>query len=175
VSSWYWDRFATCIDPDWVVLMPFGPRAAVRTVLGAVVRTGGHGRTAPSPVVSLIPDYGGFTALVQAVGARHVQLPLIWVNIPVRDTSSGGGQYRTHPRLPVAEVAEHARHGIIAVLLSSPHNPTGLVWEEGEIRALAQAAALGGGILLSDEVHSDLVHPGEVHTPAVRAAGDLAD
>ena len=61
------------------------------------------------------------------------------------------------------------------MLLSSPHNPTARVWDRTVLRALAETAAETGGVLLSDEVHADLVHPGHTHPVAVDAAGDLAE
>lgn len=75
-------------------------------------------------------------------------------------------------RLPLEAFAGH-RAG--AVLLSSPHNPSGRVWTAEEVRALAEAAARGGGVLLSDEVHGDLTHPGHRHPVAVAVAGPYRD
>ncbi|MFD8481111.1 aminotransferase class I/II-fold pyridoxal phosphate-dependent enzyme [Kitasatospora sp. NPDC059673] len=67
-------------------------------------------------------------------------------------------------RLPLQEIAA-ARPGM--VLLSSPNNPTGLLWPAEDIRALARTAA--PGLLVSDEVHGDLRHPdaGVPHPVAV--------
>jgi len=53
------------------------------------------------------------------------------------------------------------------LLLCSPHNPVGRVWERRELEALADIC-LGHGIrVFADEIHSDLVYVGCKHTPFV--------
>jgi aminotransferase/cystathionine beta-lyase len=50
------------------------------------------------------------------------------------------------------------------LLLCSPHNPVGRVWEEGELRTLGDICLRHGVTVVSDEVHFDLVMPGFRHT-----------
>ena len=57
----------------------------------------------------------------------------------------------------------------------SPHNPGGTVWSVEEIRALATFCAEHDLILVSDEIHCDLVFPGARHTPTLTAAPEIAD
>lgn len=154
VAAWYRVRFGARIEPDWVVLLPVGPRAAVRFVLDALPARG--------PVLSPTPEYGGFATVVEGAGIAHHRIPL--------DRTADGY------RLPLAAFATAAdRHGAAAVLLSSPHNPTGRVWALADIRHLAEIAARAGALVICDEVHSDLVYPGHRHAPAALAAGDLAE
>ncbi|WP_371501071.1 aminotransferase class I/II-fold pyridoxal phosphate-dependent enzyme [Kitasatospora sp. NBC_00374] len=151
VADWYRRRHAVEIDPDWVMLLPFGPRTAVRLLLEAA---------APgSPVVFGSPEWGGFGQLCRAAGLPHREVPF------VRDAEGY--------RLPLAEFA-WPRPGV--VLVSSPHNPSGQLWRHSEIRALAELAAESGGLLVSDEVHGDLTHPdaGTRHPVAVAVAGAAA-
>lgn len=100
------------------------------------------------------PEWGGFAQLCRSAALPYEEVPL------PRDDAGY--------RLPVAALAGR-RAG--AVLLSSPHNPSGRVWHEGEVRALAGAAAEAGAVLVSDEVHGDLTHPGHRHPVAVAVAG----
>lgn len=183
VVAWYRDRFGADIDPDWIVQLPFGPRAAIRFVLDAVALNGPRG---PGPVLAPTPEYGGFGQVARAAGLEYEEIPLERTTTRQGNGGTPGSGYR----LPVEEFeARAARSGATAVVLSSPHNPTGRVWSFEEIRRLASAAASAGGVLISDEVHSDLVHPeypgalrpGALGTPvpahpvAVHAAGrDLA-
>lgn len=151
IACWYWSRFGVEVDPDWVVLTPFGAKAAVQLVLDV---------TAPGRrVLCPTPEYGGFRKLVRSAGAEYVEVPL------------------TKPRysLPIDTFADEARHGIGAVVLSSPHNPTGRVWSAAEIRGLAEIAATSKALLIADEVHSDLIYDDRSHPVAVSAAGDLAE
>ncbi|MER5635336.1 aminotransferase class I/II-fold pyridoxal phosphate-dependent enzyme [Kitasatospora sp. NPDC002227] len=149
VARWYRERHRVVVDPDWVLLLPFSARTALRLLLAAVGPRG--------PVLSPTPDWGGFRQLCEVAGLAYRAVEL------ARD----GGGYR----LPVAEFA-----GAGLVLLSNPHNPSGRVWQAAELRALAEQAAGRGGLLVSDEVHSDLVHPdlGLRHPVAVAVAGEAA-
>ncbi|MDJ0343556.1 aminotransferase class I/II-fold pyridoxal phosphate-dependent enzyme [Streptomyces sp. H10-C2] len=157
VARWYARRHAAEIDPDWVVLLPFGPRTAVRVVLDAAAA----GPAPRGPVLTASPEYGGFAVVARAAGRTVQEIPL----------GRAGGGYR----LPVDEFAYRCRREPGAVVaLSSPHNPTGRVWDDGELHALAEAAAAGDGLLLSDEVHCEILHPGRRHITAVRAAGKFA-
>ncbi|WP_406207174.1 aminotransferase class I/II-fold pyridoxal phosphate-dependent enzyme [Kitasatospora sp. NBC_01560] len=146
VARWYRERHGVVVDPAWVLLLPFGPRTAVRLLLEAVRPLG--------PVLFPTPEWAGFAQLCLAAGLPYEEVPL------ARDA--------TGYRLPVAAFGGR-RAG--AVLLSSPHNPSGRVWHEAEIRALAEAAAGAGAVLVSDEVHGDLTHPGRRHPVAVAVAG----
>ncbi|MER8182041.1 aminotransferase class I/II-fold pyridoxal phosphate-dependent enzyme [Kitasatospora sp. NPDC094015] len=147
VAAWYRRRHGVEVDPDWVLLLPFGPRTAVRLLLEAAAPRG--------PVVFGSPEWGGFGPVCRAAGLPYREVPLI----PTEDGY----------RLPLAEFTR-LRPG--AVLVSSPHNPSGRLWQAAEIRALAELAAQCGGLLISDEVHGDLVHPdaGARHPVAVAVA-----
>ncbi len=61
------------------------------------------------------------------------------------------------------------------VFFCSPHNPGGTVWPADEIRALAAFCAAHDLILVSDEIHCDLVFAGAKHTPTLTAAPEIAD
>jgi len=61
------------------------------------------------------------------------------------------------------------------VFFCSPHNPGGTVWSLDEIRALANFCAEHDLILVSDEIHYDLVFAGHKHTPTMVAAPEIAD
>jgi cystathionine beta-lyase len=61
------------------------------------------------------------------------------------------------------------------VFFCSPHNPGGTVWSPEEILALADFCVDRDLILVSDEIHCDLVFEGAKHTPTIVAAPDVAD
>ncbi|MFI2606886.1 aminotransferase class I/II-fold pyridoxal phosphate-dependent enzyme [Kitasatospora sp. NPDC018619] len=144
VADWYRTRHGAAVDPDWVLLLPCGPRTALRVLLEAV--------RPEAPVLFPSPEWGGFAQLCRAAGLRYRELPL-----PL-----GPDGYRL-PRAPLPSPAG-------AVLLSNPHNPSGTVWPAGAVRGLAAWAAESGALLVSDEVHGDLTHPGRTHPVAVTTA-----
>lgn len=51
------------------------------------------------------------------------------------------------------------------ILFCSPHNPSGIVFSEEELRFVLETAKELGILVISDEIHSDLVHPGKKHIP----------
>jgi cystathionine beta-lyase len=56
-------------------------------------------------------------------------------------------------------------------MLCSPHNPVGRVWEKQALEDLLAIARRHGLVVLSDEIHADLLYPGQVHTPLATLAG----
>jgi cystathionine beta-lyase len=65
------------------------------------------------------------------------------------------------------------RHRPRLVLFCNPHNPTGRVFTEAELRAAAHAAVDAGAALVSDEVHAELVYEGR-HVPLASLGRDIA-
>ena len=61
------------------------------------------------------------------------------------------------------------------LLLSSPHNPVGRVWEREELAALAALCLEHGIRVFADEIHSDLVYAGFRHTPFMSLGADARD
>ncbi|MQQ08654.1 putative C-S lyase [Epibacterium sp. SM1979] len=61
------------------------------------------------------------------------------------------------------------------VILCSPHNPGGRVWTQDELRAVADFAKRHDLMLVSDEIHQDLVFDGHTHIPMPNAAPDIVD
>ena len=57
------------------------------------------------------------------------------------------------------------KEGAKAFILCSPHNPVGRVWERSELEKIAELCARYGTLVISDEIHSDLVFPGHKHVP----------
>ncbi|MEZ5020229.1 MAG: PatB family C-S lyase [Bacteroidales bacterium] len=51
------------------------------------------------------------------------------------------------------------------LILSNPHNPVGRVWTRDELTELAEICSEKGIVILSDEIHSDLLLPGAKHIP----------
>jgi len=60
-------------------------------------------------------------------------------------------------------------------LLCSPHNPLGIVWEPEELKRMAEICAANDVLLVSDEIHSDLIFHGKKHTPTAKTSKTVAD
>ncbi|MDX8398718.1 MAG: PatB family C-S lyase [Gallionellaceae bacterium] len=65
-----------------------------------------------------------------------------------------------------------AAEGARLLLLCSPHNPAGRVWQAQELQALLEICQRYAVTVVSDEIHADLVYPGAQHTPLAKRAQD---
>lgn len=61
------------------------------------------------------------------------------------------------------------------LILCSPHNPVGRVWTKEELMPLAEICLKNNIIIVSDEIHADLVLKGHVHTPTAMLSEEIAD
>lgn len=59
-------------------------------------------------------------------------------------------------------------------LLCSPHNPLGIVWSREELERMARICIDNGVLLVSDEIHSDLIFHGKKHIPTASISEELA-
>ncbi|EJE7235508.1 putative C-S lyase [Clostridium sporogenes] len=59
-------------------------------------------------------------------------------------------------------------------LLCNPHNPLGIVWEPAELKRMAEICIANDVLLVSDEIHSDLIFHGKKHTPTATLSKEIA-
>ncbi|ALJ20730.1 MalY/PatB family protein [Microbacterium sp. No. 7] len=111
-------------------------------------------------VIMTPPVYPPFGPSIEEAGGVVESVPLI---------DTGAGWELDLPGIEAA-LADGAR----AVLLCNPHNPTGTVHTRESLAGLAAAAARHGAVVVSDEIHAPLVHPGVTYTPFLAASDDAA-
>jgi len=61
------------------------------------------------------------------------------------------------------------------IIISNPHNPIGRVWTPEELNTLADICLKYNIIIISDEIHCDLVLPGYTHTPMASLSDKISD
>jgi cystathionine beta-lyase len=61
------------------------------------------------------------------------------------------------------------------IIISNPHNPVGRVWSEDELNTLSEICLKNNIIILSDEIHCDLLLPGFFHTPLAKISEKVAE
>lgn len=106
------------------------------------------------------PTYIGFTHSLENNGYTIVHSPL------KRDSA---GVWR----MDLSDMEEKLRQqNIHAAIFCSPHNPTGRVWERGEIEAAMALFEKYGVQVVSDEIWSDLTLPGRTHVPTQSVSED---
>lgn len=59
-------------------------------------------------------------------------------------------------------------------LLCSPHNPLGIVWTKEELQRMADICIANNVLLVSDEIHSDLIFHGKKHIPTATVSKEIA-
>lgn len=113
--------------------------------------------TAPGDAVVLMtPVYHAFARVIREAGREVRELPM----------PQEGGRY-----VPDFDGWAKLMTGRERMLiLCSPHNPGGRVWTADELRATAEFCDRFGLVLVSDEIHHDLVFPGQRHVPMTLAA-----
>lgn len=112
-------------------------------------------------VVLMAPVYHAFARIIEAAGRRVVECPLAIENgLYTLDMSRWDAQMTGGERM---------------FILCSPHNPGGRVWTRDELRDIAAFCKRHDLILVSDEIHHDLVMPGHKHTVMANAAPEILD
>ena len=63
--------------------------------------------------------------------------------------------------------------GVRCILFCSPQNPSGIVFSESDLSFVLEEGRKHGAVMISDEIHADLVHPGSKHLPMGKVNEDI--
>ncbi|MFC3613887.1 MalY/PatB family protein [Lutimaribacter marinistellae] len=112
-------------------------------------------------IVLFTPVYHAFAKVIRNAGRKVVERQMILENDRYKlDFETWDAQMTGTEKM---------------LIFCSPHNPGGRVWTEEELRGVADFARRHDLLLISDEVHHDLVFPGARHVPMQNAAPEIAD
>lgn len=143
IRWWMETRHGWAVDPDHVTTTH-----GIVNGIGLTV----NAFTEPGDAVALFtPVYHAFARVIRAAGreVRELQMTL------------EDGRY-----VPDWDACDALMTGTEKMLIwCSPHNPGGRVWTRAENEALAGFARRHDVLLVSDEIHQDLVYPGHTHLP----------
>ncbi|MCP2166050.1 pyridoxal phosphate-dependent aminotransferase [Goodfellowiella coeruleoviolacea] len=145
-------RYGTHYDPDTEVLVTAGATEAIAATLLGLVEAG-------EDVVLIEPYYDSYAAAVAMTGARRRVVSL------VEDPETG------RFGLDVAALRAAIGPNTRAVLLNSPHNPTGTVFTRAELAAVAELCVAHDLIAITDEVYEHLTFDGAEHVPLATLPG----
>ncbi|MCE8520361.1 pyridoxal phosphate-dependent aminotransferase [Ruegeria pomeroyi] len=112
-------------------------------------------------IVLFTPVYHAFAKVIRNAGRQVVECQMV----------NNDGRYEMDFAAYDTQMTGNER----MVILCSPHNPGGRVWTQEELRAVADFAKRHDLLLVSDEIHHDLVYPGHTHIPMPNAAPDIVD
>ncbi|MDE6267614.1 MAG: PatB family C-S lyase [Muribaculaceae bacterium] len=108
------------------------------------------------------PVYHPFRLVPQDNGRKIVENPLLFDGSSYRMDLDG-----------LAEVVEREKPRLM--ILCNPHNPIGLQWDADTLRRVAEICHKAGVIVISDEIHSDLMLWGKKHVTFASVSPEAAE
>jgi cystathionine beta-lyase len=148
------------IDPEWVVATT-GVVSGFNIAARAICKPG-------DGVLIHMPVYNMFYAL-------YKNLPLVQQSAPIALTVEGNVM---QPELDMEAFAKtfHSNNAKTRMfLLCHPNNPLGKVFTREELQAMAEICLRNDVIIVSDEIHSELLLDGSKHIPMAMLSPEIAD
>ena len=149
ICWWMENRHGWKIEPDWI-FTTHGLVNGTAMCLDAYTQPG-------DGIVLMTPVYHAFAKVIRAAGRELVECEMI----------NADGRYELNIDAWDAQMTGNER----MLILCSPHNPGGRVWTRAELQALAAFAKRHELLIVSDEIHHDLVMPGRTHIPMAQIEG----
>jgi cysteine-S-conjugate beta-lyase len=150
VVHWLNSRHGWETKSEWMQSVP-GVVTAISVAVQTFTRPG-------DGVIIQPPVYPPFFSSVLRNDRSLIENPLIYAD----------GDYK----MDFADLSRKAR-GARMLILCNPHNPVGRVWSRMELETLAQICLDNNLLILSDEIHCDLIFRGHRHTPLASLGGAL--
>lgn len=143
VIDWMRRRHAWTVEREWIVMCP----GVVPSLNAAVMALTKPGESA----IIQSPVYFPFFSAVTRTGRTLIRNPLKLEH----------GRYVIdfdHLEQCICDAK------VRLLLFCSPHNPVGRVWSPDELARLLRIAGQHDLVIFSDEIHADLIYPGNQHT-----------
>lgn len=154
ISQYLLDNYQWQIDASWLVWLP-------GVVPGLTVACEAAGQPGDAVLVP-VPVYHPLLHIPGKVGQQRVDVPLIYAD--------NRWSIDFDALIHAANTSKPS-----SLLLCSPHNPVGTVFRRDELRQLMEICSERNIVVVSDEIHCDLVlDPALSHVPTAIAAGELA-
>ena len=135
-------------DPVSEITVTAGATQAILTTILAIVHPGDE-------VIVLEPCYDSYVPNIELAGGVVVRVPLT------------PGTFRPDFDKIAAAITPKTR----AILINSPHNPSGMVWTQGEMLRLQEILDPTNVLLISDEVYEHMVYAPNRHWSAAQFEG----
>ncbi len=151
IQAWLRDRHQWEVPREWMMFCPPSSIVGINGLISILTRPG-------QSIAAPVPTYGPLLGLIEKNGRRLIRNPLREEN----------GRFT----LDTDDLATKLEADTNMVIFCSPHNPTGRVFSRDELEALADLAKEKNLLVVSDEVHCDLVLPGHRHIPYGSIGGE---
>ncbi|MEM3473766.1 MAG: MalY/PatB family protein, partial [archaeon] len=150
------------ISPEWLIFTP-GVVPALYTAVKAFSSPG-------DSVLIQEPVYYPFFHAIRDNGAHIVSSDLKLVNgryqVDFEDLES---KFKLQPGL----IPTSPR--IKAMIMSNPHNPVGRVFTKEELIKIGEIAIKNDAVIISDEIHCEIVYKGNKHTPFASISKEFSE
>ena len=143
IINWVKHRHNWEVPKEWISFSP----GVVASITSSVLAFTGPG----DKVIVQTPVYFPFFESVRGVKRLLIENPLKLLN----------GRYCFDLEDLESKIDEKAK----MLILCNPHNPGGMVWRQDELKALSEICIRHNLIVVSDEIHSDLIFKGNSHIP----------
>jgi cystathionine beta-lyase len=154
VCGWMKKRHSWDIKPDWIVGSA-GVVGAFFTAIRALTDPG-------DGVIIMSPVYYPFYFAIEKNNRTVVKNPLI----------NTGSTYEIDYK-DLEKKAQNPKNKVL--LFCSPHNPVGRVWKKEELEKVGEICLRNNVLIISDEIHFDLIMPGHNHTVFASISNELAN
>jgi len=144
ITAWWKRRFGFAPEKEWLVPVS-GVIPALSAAIHALSKNG-------DKVIIQTPVYNHFYSSIENSGRIMIENNLLY----------NDGTYT----IDFEDLAQKAADPKAKLLIiSNPHNPVGRVWTKRELQALGDICLQHNVVVISDEIHADLVFEGHFHIP----------
>ena len=147
----YYGKYGVKIDPNTQLCIESGGSQAIFRAFGAILNPGDE-------IILLDPAYQGYFAPVSYYGAKMVRAPM---------KKDKKGLWRPD----VNAIAKVCTPRTKAVMICSPDNPTGAVYTEKELKALADVCVEKDILCISDEIYTEFIWGRKPFIPTMKIKG----
>ena len=143
IIRWLYDLHGWQVQKEWLAFIP-GIVKGIAHVLDCFTNEG-------DKVIIQPPVYHPFRIVPEKMKREVVNNPLKLVD----------GEYQ----MDFEQLESIIDSDCKVLILSNPHNPGGMVWKKDTLQELARICAKNNILVISDEIHSEMVYPGYTHYP----------
>lgn len=155
IIGWYQRRHNITVKPEWIIYTNGAIDGVEQTILA--FSKPGEG------VIVCRPIYRNFSSVTEKTGRKIANCQMI---------NRGNGQFEMDWD-GLEKVCAQPENKVF--VLCSPQNPVGRVWTKEELCKVAAICRKHDVVVVSDEIHSDIIRGGVKHLPIIDAVEDLSN
>ncbi len=149
VQNWFSRRYSWDIEREWICFSP-GVVAGISFIIQSLTEAGDE-------IIIQPPVYYPFSKLIEGTGR------IVSENFLLEDNGNYSINFSELEELCTRPAAK-------MIILSSPHNPVGRVWQKNELEEILRICEANNIIVVSDEIHCDLTLGDSMHIPMGKIA-----